>query len=321
MFKEVLTVGCDSLKMPKNKSETMIVASYVPYGATADAPNVFSVTAASHIVQEGVTPDADTITRRDVTFILDQYMALMGFTDKQMEIHEDGKIIGPAMKKNVGERMGLVKELAIFGGMKACTNVFYSGGTTRGTVDEKLTEKVLQRTVRSLKAEHAKIFRPAIAPSVNFNTSPVEASYVAFCHTDCEADIRDLPGFVPTTEYGGKQLISECEFGAYQNLRFLTSPELSAYADSGAAIAALGLKSTTGANADVYPIIVMGEEAFAQVQLRDKSDIEPIYVGLEPSKSDPGGQRGYLGAKFWHTNGITNNGWMAIIEVAVDDLL
>jgi len=317
---EVLTAACKGLKMPKNKSETLIVRSWVPYGGTAAAPNTFSVDAAAHITQEGVTPAPDTITPRDVTFTLKQYMALYAFTDKMYDLYEDD--VAEAMKEQTGERMGLVREMAIYGEMKACTNKFYSGGTTRATVDGKITEKFMQRITRSLNANHGKVLRPEIGPSVNYGTSAVEASYVAYCHTDCSQDIRALPGFVETARYGQKQVISEHELGTWQNVRFIVSADLNPVEDAGALVSGLGLLSTTGSNADVYPVIVMAKEAFAQVHLRGREALEPIW--LPPSmkdKSDPGGQRGYVGAKFWHAAGVLNNGWMAVGEVAVSDLL
>lgn len=318
-FTEVLTGACRTIKMPKNKSENLIVRSWVPYGGTAAAPNVFSVTAAAHITQEGVTPAADTIVPRDITFTLNQYMALYAFTDKQYDLYEDD--VATAMKEQTGERMGLVREKAIEGALLACTNKFYSGGTTRGTVDGKITAKFMNRMVRSLRSNHAQTLRPEIAPSVNYNTSPVEASYVAYAHTDCEQDIRDLPGFIVVAKYGGKQVVSEHELGTWNNIRFILSAELAPVADSGALISGLGLVSTTGSNADVYRVILMGKEAAAQVALRGEDSLTPIWLPPKPSSADPGGQRGYIGAKFWHTVGVLNSGWMAVGEVAISDLL
>lgn len=316
---EVLTVGCQGLDMPLNKSENMIVRSWLPFGTTEAAPNIFNVTSASHITQEGVTPEQDTMVARDVTFTPKQYMCIYGLTDKMTDLYEDD--VSKQMKIQTGERMGLVKELAIYGGMKGCTNLFYSGGVSRATVDAKISEVLLQRICRNLGNNHGKIFRPMIAPSVNYGTSSVEASYVAFCSIDCKPDIRLLPGFIQTADYGKRDLISDHEFGTWQDIRFVTSTELKPYADAGAAVGALGLLSTSGSNADVYPVIVMAKEAFAQVKLEKRSDFDPIYVDVKTQDSgDPGGQRGYIGAKFWHTNGVLNNGWMAIGEVAVSSL-
>lgn len=317
---EVLTGACDNLKMPKNKSENLIVASWVPYGGTVAAPNTFTVDAQAHITQEGVTPPADTIVRRDVTFIMKQFMCLYAFTDKQYDLHEDD--VASAMKEQTGERMGLVREMHIYGEMKACTNKWYSGGTSRATVDGKLTDKFLQRMIRGLKAAHAKKLRPEISGSVKVGSGSVESSYVLYCNTDLEPDIRALDGFVSTVNYGSKQIICEEEFGAVPGIRFVTSADLPATADAGAAVSGLNLLSTTGTLADVYSCVLMSKDAFAQVHLRGRKALDPIWLPPDmPSKADPGNQRGYIGAKFYHAAGVKNNGWMAIAEVAASDLL
>ena len=74
---------------------------------------------------------------RDVTFVLNQYACLYALTDKENDIYEDD--IPEAMKEQVGERMGLVREKALYGGMKAATNKFYSLGTSRSTVSSERT--------------------------------------------------------------------------------------------------------------------------------------------------------------------------------------
>lgn len=319
MFTEVLCTAVKQLEMPKNKSDTMIVRSWVPFGGTVAAPNTWTVTAESHITQEGVTPEADTIVPRDVTFTLNQYMALYSLTDKDYDLYEDD--VAEAMKEQTGERMGLVREMAVYGKMKAATNKFYSGGTSRATVDEGINEKLVSNVVRSLQANHATKITKILSPSPNYGTTSVEAAFVCYVHVDAEYDIRRLPGFREVAAYGTRQAVSEYELGTWQNVRFVCSADLSPIKDSGAAIGTTGLKSTTGTLIDVYPMIFLAKECFAQVKLRGVNAITPIFLPPgQPDKNDPGGQRGYIGAKFWHGSEILNQGWMAVAEVGVTSL-
>lgn len=319
MNTEVLAIATSKKKMPKNKSETIIFRSWVPYGGTVAQPNIFNVSAAAHIVTEGVTPNADTIVPRDVTFVLNQYACLYALTDKEADIYEDD--VAEAMKEQVGERMGLVREKAIYGGMKAATNKFYSGGTSRSTVAGRITERFMQQMVRSLDKNHAKKMRPSLGGSGDYGSAQVEASYIAFCHTDCTQDIRALPGFKETAIYGQRSVISEEELGSWQNVRFIVSADLDPYLNAGAAVAGLGIASTGGTNADVYPVIVMSKDAYGEVELRGMNAIDPTYIPVDKKDgSDPLGQRGYIGAKFWHTSGVLNPGWIAVGEAAVSDL-
>ena len=334
MYSEVLTPAINNIDMPKNKSDTIIMRSWVPYGGTTSNPNTFFAGttsngqqlsgdnfASSHITQEGVTPPADTIVPRDVTMILNQYMALYALTDKDYDLYEDD--IPEAMKEQTGERMGLVREMAIYGQMKASTNRFYAASTTasRAGVNLPLQERWVSKIIRSLQANHAKKITKILPASEDFGTTPVEAAFVVYVHTDAEYDIRRLPGFREVAAYGTQRPISEYELGTWQRIRFIVSPELQPVYGGGGAVSSTGLSSVGGTNIDIYPFIFIGKDAFAQVKLRGAAAIDPIWLPPgQKDKNDPGGQRGYIGAKFWHTCGVLNPGWIAVLEAGVTSL-
>jgi N4-gp56 family major capsid protein len=185
-------------------------------------------------------------------------------------------------------------------------------------VDEAITLKVLRRMARILKLNHAKKKRRILAPSADYDTSAIEAAYCVFVSTDAEPDIRDIAGFTPVAKYANRNPISEEELGSVEEFRFLTSPELTAYADSGAAVGSTGLVSTTGTSIDVYPFMVMGEDAVYDVALRGLNSFDFIHIPHDSEdKSDPLKQRGYVGSKFWCAVVIVNGGYMGIIEAGV----
>ena len=315
---EVLAMGCKMKQMPRKQGDNITYRRWLPFGATsgANAQNRPSVTASAHITQEGVTPAADTLTPVDVAVTQQQYACLYSYTDKAAELYEDD--IPEEMVIQTGERMGLVREMIRYGVIKAGTNVIYSGGTSRGTVDEAITLKVLRRMARILKLNHAKKKRRILAPSADYDTSAIEAAYCVFVSTDAEPDIRDIAGFTPVAKYANRNPISEEELGSVEEFRFLTSPELTAYADSGATVGSTGLVSTTGTSIDVYPFMVMGEDAVYDVALRGLNSFDFIHIPHDSEdKSDPLKQRGYVGSKFWCAVVIVNGGYMGIIEAGV----
>lgn len=320
---EVLAMGCTMKPFPKNKGDNITYRRVLPTGATttnANTINRWSVTAAAHLVSDGVTPNPETITYHDVAVTIQQYGCLYSYTDKAGELHEDD-IPGDQVQQ-CGERMGLVREMIRYGALKACTNVIYAGGTTRATTDEVLSLNNLRQMAKTILANHGKLKTRVLAASPDYDTSAIEAGFVVFCHTDCEPDIRDLPGFVPRAKYAqGTSAINENEIGSCERYRFIVSPELGSYADSGAAIAGLDLASTTGTNADVYPYIVMGEDAAYDIALRGASSVNATHIPhTKQDKADPLGQRGYVGATFWSAVLVTNPGWMGVIEAATTDV-
>ena len=295
--------------MPKNKTQTVKFRR----------PKVF--TAATTPLVEGVTPSATQFRYEDVSATIKQYGEVVEITDVIEDTHED-PVLQDATQQ-AGENIGRTMEALDWGILRAGTNVFYANGTARGSVNTPITLDKQRAVTRALKAQKAMKITKVLDGSVNYATKPIEASYVAVHHTDCEADIRDLAGFTPVAEYGNRRPVNEYELGTVEDVRYICSPDLDPFADGGGAYAGSGtaMVSTSGTSADVYPILFLGKEAYGLVPLRGQGAVSPSILrpGVK-SKSDPLGQRGYVGWKAWHTAVILNQVWMARLEVAVTSL-
>ena len=314
------------VKMPKNSSDTYVARRWLPYGATstsASSQNQFFqngtgnrdiAISQAHLTSEGVTPSPESITPVDITVVMQQYSCLYGFTDKTYDLYEDD--IPKAMVEQVGERMTFVNEMIIYGALRASTNQYYGGtGTTLATVNGGLTLGLVRKIAKNLQANHGKPVNKMLSASGNFGTDAVAEGYTVYCHTDLEPDIRDIAGFIPAEKYASGTPMPN-EIGKVERFRFITSPDLPAVQDGGAAIGATGLYSTTGSNIDVYPFIVTAQDAWSQIALRGKESMDPTFIppGAK-SKSDPFGQRGYAGTIWWKAVMIENAGWMAVGNV------
>lgn len=314
---DVLGMGAQNKPIGRRQGDTVIYRSWIPYGATnanASAYNRWNVDPNTHLVVEGVTPSADSLTPRDVTVQLNEYACLYAFTNKANELYEDD--VPAAEKEQAGERMGLVREMVRYGVFKAGTNVYYAGGgATRASVNAKLTLSLLRRAQRNLQANHAKLQTSILDPGPKFATMPVEASYIVFVHTDAEPDIRDLVGFKHVSEYANRKVLHENELGSCERFRFVVSAELAPYLAAGAASpAALGLLSVGGANVDVYPFLLCGKNAWGTTALRGMESFNVTAITPTKSAADPLGQRGYVGARWYFNAVVLNQGWMAVIE-------
>ena len=330
---ECLVRAGRQVKFPKNSSDTYVARRFLPYGATAtsaSSQNAFfqngpgdrgNLVVQANQMTEGVTPQADSIIPVDISVQMAQYGCLYSVTDKTAELYEDD--IPAQMIKQVGERITFVGEMIVYGALRACTNVYFGGaGTSISTVTGPLTMGLLRRVTRGLQANHARPVNSVLSASQNFGTNPVPAGYTIYCHTDMEPDLRDLPNFTPAEQYAsGKPMPGE--IGMCERMRFITSPDLPPIQDGGAAVgSAPGLNSTSGSNIDIYPMIVLGQDAFSQISVRGIDSLDPTYLQPgEKTKADPLGQRGYIGASFWKAVMIENPGWMAIANVGTKILL
>jgi len=315
---EVLQLGCEMKKMPRNKGDNITYRGVIPTGGSTSSANTinrWSVTAASYQVSEGVTPAAQALDYRDVAVTIAEYAVLFSYTNKVALLHEDD--IPADQVKQTAQLMGLVREMVRYGVMKAATTVQYSGGTTRATVDEAITYNGLSLLSRTLLGNGANMKTSILAPGPAYDTSAIEAGFIVFCHTDCEHDIRRLQDFVPTAKYANRSIINENELGSVGRFRFIVSKELGNYAAAGAAIGSTGLAGAT--NIDVYPMIVCGEDAVYDIALN--ANFEPFHLpASQRTKDDPVGQRGYVGASFFSAAVVVNNGHMGVIEVGVTSL-
>lgn len=290
--------------MPKNKAETVKFRRPITLGA-ATAP-----------VVEGVTPSPQKILYEDVSATLRQYGRPIEITDKVVDMSEDPVLQTASML--AGQQAAETLEAVLYGVLKAGTNVFYANGASRAAVNTPVTLNKQRAVTRALNAQKARKITRMLSSGPAYGVSAIEASFVGVAHTDLEHDLRGLTGFVPTAKYGTRQTISDYEIGAVDNVRYVLSPDLTSFPDAGGAAGAM--LSTTGANADVYPILYFGQDAFGSVPLKGSEAIVPMVVNAKPTDSDPMAQRNYVSWKTWFTAVILNELWMARLEVAATAL-
>lgn len=291
--------------MPQNKTQTIKFRR----------PRTF--TAATTPLVEGVTPSTTAFRYDDVEVSLKQYGQIVEVTDVIEDTHEDPVLNDATVQ--CGENIGRTMEALRWGVLRAGTNVFFANGSARGDVNTTISLNKIRAVIRALKAQKAMPITQILGPSVNYATRAVEGGYVAVAHTDLEADIRNLAGFLPVASYGSRQPLHETELGTVESVRFLLSPDLESFPDAGGT--AGSMVTTTGTSADVYPVLFFGKEAYATVPLRGQGAVSPTVLrpGVK-DKSDPLGQRGYVGWKSWFACVITNQLWMARLECAVTRL-
>lgn len=280
-------------------------------------------------LQEGITPQASKPTFRDVEAIIGQYGDYVELTDVLADTHEDPLIA--EFSDILGEQAAIMMERVCVGPLLAGTNVHFSGSTggviatDRTGVNEPITLGLQRRILRGLKRQLAQPITNLIGASPNFHTFAISPSYIAVCHTDCEADIREMPGFVPVEHYGHQEPLRG-EIGSVEGVRYCATTILEPFLDAGAApTGANQVESNEGACADVYPILYFGKNAFGVIPFaRAKNGGYPIMPCVlnpnTPRGGDPLGQRGTIGWKSYGTSVILYDFWMARAEVAVTKL-
>ncbi|WP_136678614.1 N4-gp56 family major capsid protein [Neptunomonas sp. XY-337] len=266
-------------------------------------------------LQEGVTPASRQIQFEDVEATLVQYGDVAEITDHVQDMAED-----PVLKVGTelcGEQAGATIEAVTWGAIRAGTSVYYANGNTRSGVNQPIKLKLQRAVTAALKRNKAKKVTKMASSSVKYGTEAIAAAYIAVAHTNLESDIRDMPGFTPVEKYGTTKPLPY-EIGKVEDVRYVLSPDLDAFLNAGGA--AGNMVSDSGTNADVYPVIYFGQDAYGCIPLKGKKAITPKVTPVEETdSSDPLGQRGYVGWKSYFVAKILNEGWIVRLEVAATD--
>jgi N4-gp56 family major capsid protein len=310
--------------IPQNNTQTAKFRRYFLVGATGAAGNSvggvngagtpFYTPLALTPLVEGVTPAGSRLTFQDYTAQLAQYGDFISITDVIEDTHED-PILSEATQV-MSEQAALTIETVRWNVLKAGSNVFYAGApavTTRAAVNTPITLALQRSITAALNRQNAKFITNVLKSTPDFRTEPVEAAYIALCHPDCETDIRSMAGFIPTKQYGTVAPF-ENEIGSVERVRYLTSTVFTPYPDAGGAKGLM--RSTSGVNADVYPILYLARDAYGIVPLRGKDSLTPMVVNPKPAPGDPLGQRGSVGWKAWQTAVILQDAYLIRAEVA-----
>lgn len=292
--------------LPKNK------------GGTIKWRRIRPLIASTANLTEGVTPAASQLVYDDVTTVIAQFGGWIQITDVVADLHED-RVLDDAMTA-LGDNVAAVKEAVMWGILRGGTNVFYANGTTRAGVNTPLDADLVAAAVSLLKRNHAKKITERLAAGPNIATEPVNGSYVAYGHTDLEGDVRNCDGFVSVEKYGTyKPLDMDWEIGKLNEVRVILTPQLGTFTDAGGV--AGSMRSTSGTNADVYSLVIVGKEAFGTVPLKGVSSVEMAVKNPKMGEGgDPLGQRGFVSWKIYFQAIRLNEQWMARLEVAATAL-
>lgn len=287
--------------VPKNKGTVIVFRRYNKL-AVATVP-----------LSEGVTPTGKVLTKTDITARLNQYGDWVMITDVVKDTHEDPVI--NETSEILGEQAGETWDVLRAGILKAGTNVLYANGTARSDVNTVISKTLLRKAERALLAQHAKPLRSIIQAGPKVGTSPIAAAFIAVCHTDLKMDLEALADWTPVNEYPSTAGLINGEMGSSGAFRFVGDNNVASWADSGGE--AGSMKTTSASNADVYPVLVFGKDAYGLCPLAGNESVKTYINNPKATDSDPLAQRGTYGWKGWTSSVILNDLWMIRLEVAV----
>lgn len=239
-------------------------------GQTAKFRRIERLTDATAPLTDGVDVTAVTPTITDVTVTIAEYGNAIEFTELCDMVNQDP--IVSEYTSLLGDNAGSSLDVICRNVINAGTSVRYSSAdANRAAVVHLLTTGDLDIAIRTLNRNNAKHFEPVMKASTGVGTAPLRSAFWGIVHPDVYYTLEGLTGFIPVSDYPNPGSAKPAEVGSYKNIRFLMTTNARIWADSGAAIAATGYKSTTGVLLDVYSTLIVAEDAFGVVPLGDGS--------------------------------------------------
>lgn len=261
---------------------------------------------------EGVTPTGQQITVTELTSTLIQLIGWVGISDMVDLTNQDAVLTEIGMV--LGEQAGTSVDLHRRDVLAAGTSVIYTNGSARNTLNTVLSTVALRTAIRFLGRQNAKYMRNFIGATDKVSTRAVRSAYVGLVHPDTEAQLESLTGYTPVTEYSDAMNAEDDEIGSFRNIRFFRSTNSKIFADSGAAVAADGMISTTGTLNDVYATLIFGANAYGVSPLSGNALANIIKARGSGGTSDPADQRATSAWKAITTTTILNQLFMTRIE-------
>lgn len=220
------------------------------------------------LLSEGITPEPVDITQTKINATLQQYGRYIVTSDLTQATEMD-----PALQDAVdtlgedgGAVLNKVAGLVLTGG----TSVSFAGGVAARSEVASLVTKDEIRSAQSLLSRNgARTISRYTPTDTSVATQPLSPAFIAICHTDLESTIEGLSGFIPAASFPAGTEKIPGTFGQLGKVLFLTAPDALVFPDAGAALSGLDFEviSTSGTNADVYPIVIVGADAYGRVAL------------------------------------------------------
>ena len=217
----------------------------------------------------------------------------------------------------------------------AATSKATIGATVTGstvTAASQITYKDLQRLAVTLNENRCPMSTKVITGSTMTDTRTVSNARVMFIGSELENHFRNMvdafnnPAFIPVQQYGAAAQTLNGEIGAISSFRIVVVPEMMNFQGAGATASAdakalfrAGVpEGGSGDKFNVYPVMVVGSEAFTNIGFQTsgskKWDIRTKMPGMDTmDRTDPYGLTGLSSIQWWYGTLIERPEWIAVM--------
>jgi len=286
-------------------------------GSIARWVRVESLKPATTPLVEGVNPPGQNWDKTNVDAELEEFGDYTETSSLKTITEQD--VVLNSMVDAFGEQMGVTLDLVTRDKIVGGNSVVYANNVAaRVDVKTTVTYQDLDRLLMNLATGLARPLTEFVPSSLDSVAEPIMPCFPCIVHSHLkpaiEAIVANGAGYVPVRKYAANTTLMPGEFGSYGLLRFIETTNAAVIPDAGG-IAGGTLRSTTGAQADVYLILALGREAFGTAPLENSVNTGMIIKTPE----QVGGALNRYSTVGWvalYTCKILNDAFMSRLEVA-----
>lgn len=254
--------------IPKNGGKTIEFRKYASLPKLHDKP-----------IQEGVTPEGQTLSASKIEATVEQYGGFVTLTDMLDLTAIDNNIVEATTA--IGRQAGLTLDTITRNALHSACSAWYApkaDGTvvsSRSALDAtcKLTVSLIKKVVAQLRAD---------------NTPTFDGDYVAIIHPYVAYDLMEDPKWEEYHKYTTPENLFKGEIGRIAGVRFVQTSEAKIYA---------GDKDGCPSGLAVFGTLIMGKDAYGTTEITG-GGLETIVKQLgSGGTSDPLNQRSTVGWK------------------------
>ena len=283
------------------------------YGSSRD---VGTVTRKMPVIDEnGQRVNRVGFRRRKIKGTMQNYGYFTEYTRDSLDFDTENDLEQYVHSQMVSTASQITEDLLQIDLLNAAGTIYY-GGSAQSDAEMNETSKITYEDLARLSVALDNTRTPknttVITGSTKIDTKTLPAARVMFVGPDMIQQLRKMTdyhgdaAFIPVQKYGDATTILRGEIGTVDQFRIVVNPEMMKWEGAGATVADDKGIFTTDGKADIYPMLVVGDDAFTTIGFHPtgtNTKFEIIHVkpgSGNASNADPYGKRGFMSIQWWY---------------------
>lgn len=283
------------------------------YGSSRD---VGTVTRKMPVIDEnGQRVNRVGFKRRKIKGTMQNYGYFTEYSRDSLDFDTENDLEQYVHSQMISTASQITEDLLQIDLLNAAGTIFY-GGTAQSDAEVNETSKITYEDLARLSVALDNTRTPknttVITGSVKVDTKTIPAARVMFIGPDMIQQLRKMTdyhgdaAFIPVQKYGDATTILRGEIGTVDQFRIVVNPEMMKWEGAGAEVTDDKGIYTTDGKADIYPMLVVGDDAFTTIGFHPtgtntKFEIIHVKPGAgNASNADPYGKRGFMSIQWWY---------------------